>query len=428
MEVVKKLFNGVLIVITAIAVFMSCLLLYFVTFGKDKVPTSIVSTYATTVTDPQTGEELPTLEANYYSNKNKTGYEVLEFKINSYSGVAKQAIYSRGFQMVWDNEGNLVKYVYSPVESDKDFESDIWYYDSSNNSSFVTGHIYEWGDKMPIDINGQLYAVALDGQYVVTTKGFDLWKSIGNAFVGAFTNWDMFNHEENWYKYTDTTYDYTFEDLMLKIKDVIKSSSNGTGDSVIPLIDLGDFMHIYAYDAENGQFSSTPLGGDTANVLINSYFAMKTHYDNRGMAWFKQSMFNSVAGDSQFNKTGLSDNMEYWKSASVYTLTEKDFVSRYSSVDNGFYYALPNSLISELKTYENVEINIDFNLSNIDLNVLGFDYYALNGIKVKSLTISSKTQKDFRLLVGSLKDTGLTSADIHTSNVNLVNTNSGVEL
>ena len=215
---------------------------------------------------------------------------------------------------------------------------------------------------------------------------------------------------------------------MLKIKDVIKSSSNGTGDSVIPLIDLGDFMHIYAYDAENGQFSSTPLGGDTANVLINSYFAMKTHYDNRGMAWFKQSMFNSVAGDSQFNKTGLSDNMEYWKSASVYTLTEKDFVSRYSSVDNGFYYALPNSLISELKTYENVEINIDFNLSNIDLNVLGFDYYALNGIKVKSLTISSKTQKDFRLLVGSLKDTGLTSADIHTSNVNLVNTNSGVEL
>ena len=73
-----------------------------------------------------------------------------------------------------------------------------------------------------------------------------------------------------------------------------------------------------------------------------------------------------------------------------------------------------------------LSINITFNVSNLDVNVLGFDYYALNGIEVNSLTITSSTQRDFRLMVGSLKDTGLTSADIYLTNINLVNTNSGV--
>ena len=60
------------------------------------------------------------------------------------------------------------------------------------------------------------------------------------------------------------------------------------------------------------------------------------------------------------------------------------------------------------------------------MNVLGLDYYALYGLKINSLTISSTTQRDFKLLVGSLKDTGLTS--IETNNVNLVNINSGVSV
>ena len=59
-------------------------------------------------------------------------------------------------------------------------------------------------------------------------------------------------------------------------------------------------------------------------------------------------------------------------------------------------------------------------------NVLGFDYYACYGIKVKSLTISAKSNREFKLMVSSLKDTGLTS--IVTKNVTINNVNSGVEL
>lgn len=421
MEIAKKIANSVLIFLTAVATAMSCLLLYFNTLGKDKMPSAISSTYATTVTDPLTGEEKPVLEANYYSNKNGTGFEVVEFRVNAYSGVAKQGIYARGFQMVWDKDGHIVQYT-NPTTKEK---SNVWYYDSFDNTSFETGHIYKYGDKMVIDIDGDTYGVALDGQYTVQkshTDGWKIFRTVGLMGLNLLFEGTNFRTTET------KTYNYTFEDLLLKIKQIIKSCSNGTGDGVISLIDLGDFLHIYEYDTESGQFKGEPIGGNTSNSLINSYFTMATHFDSRGLVWYKQSIFNSVAGDSNYNISGLSDNVDYWKATTTFELSEQQFEARYSQVDNGFYYVLPTSLINEIKDYEDVEINITFNVSNLDVNVLGFDYYALNGIKVNSLTITSSTQRDFRLMVGSLKDTGLTSANIHLSNIKLVNTNSGVVL
>ena len=402
-DIAIRIVNIALVVVTVFLTLMSGVLLYYKTIGKDKVPSAITSTYATTVEDPQTGEQLPTIEANYYSNRNDNGYEVIELLFNCYSGISKQAIYSRGFQLVINEDGTK-----------------LYQYNRYDGVNFETGHEYEWGDIMVIDINGTTYGVALDGTYTITTKNFNLGKAIWHTISGLFTGW---NYEENAYNYDTKTYEYTFEDLLIKVGQILKSSSNGTGDSVISLVDLGDFLHIYEID-ENGQVSGEPVGNRT---LINSYFTMQTHYDNRGMVWAKQSMFGSVAGDSQFNISGIADNVDYWKVTSEVRLTEQDFVARYLTSENGYYYALSTEKINELKNFENIEINVDFNISNFeDVNVLGLDYYALYGLKIKTLTISSSTQRDFKLLVGSLKDTGLTS--IETNNVNLVNINSGVSI
>ena len=402
-DIAIRIVNIALVVVTVFLTLMSGVLLYYKTIGKDKVPSAITSTYATTVEDPQTGEQLPTIEANYYSNSNDNGYEVIELLFNCYSGISKQAIYSRGFQLVINEDGTK-----------------LYQYNRYDGVNFETGHEYEWGDIMVIDINGTTYGVALDGTYTITTKNFNLGKAIWHTISGLFTGW---NYEENAYNYDTKTYEYTFEDLLIKVGQILKSSSNGTGDSVISLVDLGDFLHIYEID-ENGQVSGEPVGNRT---LINSYFTMQTHYDNRGMVWAKQSMFGSVAGDSQFNISGIADNVDYWKVTSEVRLTEQDFVARYLTSENGYYYALSTEKINELKNFENIEINVDFNISNFEeVNVLGLDYYALYGLKINSLTISSSSQRDFKLLVGSLKDTGLTS--IETNNVNLVNINSGVSV
>ena len=410
-----RIVNIAIVIVAVVMTFLSGVLVYYKTIGKNHLPTAITSTYATTVTDPLTGEELPTIEANYYSNKNGTGYEVVELLFNCYSGIGKQAIYSRGFQLVYDDEGKIVPYTNSVGQT-----NDIYQYDRYDNTSFETGHSYTWGDKMLIDIDGKTYAVALDGQYTITTKRFSFIKAVGHTIAGLFTG---YNYAEKAYNIETTVHNYTFKDLLIKVGQILKSSSNGTGDSIISLVDLGDFLHIYPVD-DNGQIAAEPLG---VNTIQNSYFTMSTHYDNRGMVWAKQSIFESVAGDSSFNISGINDNVDYWKVETRYNLTEKDFTARYVTSDNGYYYVLSTDKLNEIKNFTNIEVNIDFNISNFEnVNVLGFDYYALYGIEVNSLTIRSNTQREFKLLVGSLKDTGLTS--INTQNVTINNINSGVDL
>lgn len=399
MEIAKKIFNIVLVIITIVAVFATGLLVYYKTIGKDKLPTGITSTLSTTITDPQSGEELPVLEANFYENANNHGKKVIEFKVNCYEGVGQQVIYARGFQLVYDNNNS------KPI-----FKQ----YNSSNNVDFVSGHYYNWGDKMPIEIDNKPYEVALDGKYETKHSELNSKKIARTVFcLGMNLLFEDVNYQN---EYT-IEHEYTFEDLLVKIGDIIKSCSNGTGDSIIPLIDLGNFLHIY----EPG--SQTPLGDGT---FINSYFTMKTHYDRRGMVWAKQSMFKSVAGDSNYNITGLDENVDYWQSRTQYNLTIDDFKAEYNTAEDGYYYSLPLDLIDKIKTYKKVDVNINFDISSQDKKVLGFDFYALNGIKVKSLTISSNQLQNFKLLNGSLKDTGLTNENIKLNNVKLINDNCGV--
>ena len=406
------LLNVSLVIVTVVMSVFSLVYAYYATIGKNKLPSGVTSTYATTITDPQTGEELPVIEARYYANTNKIGYEVIELLFNCYSGVGKQGVYSRGFQLVYDKDGNIVQ------NKEVDGTDDIFQYNRYAGVNFETGHDYKWGDKMIIDIDGKTYAVALDGTY----STYSVYYTAGDFLS---TLWGSLTKQEKYIKYhiDEKKHNYTFKDLLIKVKEIIRSSSNGTGESIIPLIDLGDFLHIYEVN-ENGQISGTPVG---VNTLQNSYFTMATTYNKSGMIWAKQSMFESVAGDSDFNISGIKEDVDYWKSVTNVTLTENDFVERYSTADNGYYYALSTEKINELKNFDNIEIHINFDISNFEnKNVLGFDYYACYGIKVKSLTISAKSNREFKLMVSSLKDTGLTS--ITTNNVTINNVNSGVEL
>lgn len=418
----KKIFNSAVIIVTCLLTFMTCLLVYYKTIGKNKLPDAVVSTYATTITDPQTGEEKPVIEANYYSNYNKTGYEVVEILFNAYSGVSKQAIYSRGFQLVKDKDGKVQPYHFETSDS-QSIDNNVWQYNRNGfGQSFLSAHDYSWGDKMIIDVDGKTYGVALDGEYVIHHKEFNLGGTIWQGVKNTFTlHWGRSSIK---YDEWDEPFKYTWEDLLNKFKGILSSYSDGTGDSIIPLVDLGDFLHLYSY--ENGQLSKEPIG---VGALQNSYFTVSAHYDLRGMTWAEQSLFGSVAGDSQFNISGIEDKADYWQSKFQYTINESMFDKRYVSTESGWYFALKNSELEKIKNFKNNEIIVVFDISKFkDIKVLGFDYYALFGVKIKTLTIKSNTQQDFKLLVNSLKDTGLTSETIKTQNVTLVNTQSGVEL
>lgn len=395
-----KIIGKILFALITILMFCSIIsLIYFKTFGADKVPTGVTSTYVTTMTDPLTNKTYNALEANYYANLNGKGYEAIEFLINAYSGVGKQTIYSRGFQLVWDKEGKLVKYTDPATGKEYDY---FEYNRNNSNQSFITGHKYEFGDHMFVDINKKTYAVALDGTYTVTTQKNSAWnllKIIVSPGISLLYEGFNPNKEES------TTHKYSFYDLLLKMKEIIKSSSNGTGEYVIPLIDLGDFLHVYDVN-DDGQISGESIG---AGTLQNSYFTVQTHYDTRGLMFANQSIFGSVAGNSSFNISGL-ETVDYWQARHEIKITEKDLVARYSDTEQGNYYYLNKDTIKKINQYENCELEIYIDLDNLD-SPIGFDYNAFKNIRIKSFKLLG-TNYTITLLPGALANTGITSSDI----------------
>lgn len=412
MKVFKAIVNTFIILLTLVMLSASIMLIYFKTFGADKIPSGVTSTHVTQMVDPLTGKTYNALETNYYANKNGTGYETIEFLINSYSGFGKQTIYSRGFQMVWDSSGNLVKYTDPSTGKQYDY---FEYNRNNSGQSFITGHKYNLGDKMFIDINGTTYAVALDGTYQISnqyTDGWMIFRTVGTMGL------NLLFEGTNFVKTETKTYEYTFVDLLIKIREIIRSANTGTGDSILSLVDLGDFLHVYEV-SEDGQISAEPISGRTLN---NAYFTTQTHYDRRGITLAEQSMFGSIAGDSNFNMSGIDTGVDYWQARTKLELSEADFTSRYSEIENGNYYYLSANKIEEIKSYTNAEVFIDINLDNLE-TPLGLDYYALSGVEINKLNIktTSFNSVEFKVLYNALHNTGIEFKDISSStNVELI--------
>ena len=404
----KKFINFSLIVLAFLGVIFT--LVYALTILQDSgLYNNSTSTYASSVTDPMTGEKLSPLAVSYFENYNNLGKEVVEFKIRAYSDSNKQALYERGYQLIIDEENG----------------NDLWYYDTVYGTSFPSGHPYDETTQEGqakefyyIDIDDELVALKLDGYsttYKTKTNGWKIFRTI--ATLGT----NLIFEDTNYEKTEVETHYYTMEELLLGMKDIVKGSSYGSGEYTMPLIDLGEFLHIY--EVNNGTIADEPIGSGT---LINSYFAVDIKYDRRGLSYAGQSMFGSVANDSNYNVTGIDFDVNYWTSHSIYNISQNDFEMRYSELNNGYYFSLSSDLINELKNYDNLDIYINFDLSVFDdISILGFDYYALNGIKVANLTITSDVNSNFVLMQGSLDGTNIEKINIH--NVTVEN-NSGLEV
>lgn len=392
----KKVINATVIILTVIMLMFCIGLIYFKTLGKNKLPTSLSATNTTTVTDPQTNEVKQFLEANYYSNKTGNGKEVVELRLNTYSGPERQAIYSHGIQLVIENGFGK-----------------LYFYNTHLNESFISCEEFAWGTPMYMNMNDELFALKMNGTrtYREVNVGKTLWFVISGLFTGYGNSYERIT--------TEFTEKYTWLDVMQYIKTMIISSSYGTGDSLIPMLNLNTFFNVYEVNSD-GQISAQPIGGNNINEFTANYFSVQCHYDNRGMVYAEQSLFNSVAGDSEFNISNIDFDVNYWQARNEYLITEKDFEVR---KNNGTEcYSLSNEIKNNLNLYNEIDIRVNFNVDNLENKEIGFDYLAFSGLSNQNikLEISSTDTVNFIIKYNSFSKTNIKIEDIKLTNVNLI--------
>lgn len=382
-----KFLNFVIILITVLATMIDFGYIYFTTIGKDKVPTGLTTSYVSSITDPQTNEDLTVMEVNVLSNEVNNGLPMVEFLINSYTDTSKSAVIGIGFQLVGD---------------------DLYYYNRTNSGSFQSVTEFDQQNSVfLIDIDEQLFALKLDGTYEVpVTDGWKIVRTIGTLGLNMF--WEGTNFEKI------ETHSYTIEEFMQAIRNTVVSNSNGTGEGILSLVDVSQYFNLY--DATtNEQISNEELGN---YGLTRSYFDVEYSYSKAGVNWAEQSLFGSVAGDSDYNTSSVDANKDYWQAVSHVELTEEDFERRTSALNEMDYLYLTANAIDKMNINTAVEIYISINLD--DDNIAGFDYYALANLKnIKSIEIISTNAVDFEILNGALNGTGFDVEDILASNVTL---------
>lgn len=395
-----KFTKVLLLILTIIFLAVDVIYLYYVVLGHlDK--TVISSAFANTQEDPLTGEKYSVFDINYYSNNQDSNkaFEVVELKINCFSEGSYQTILPRGIQMIVSKD------------SDDTERYDLYYYQVDHGINFISASSNYDNFVFPIKIKDELYGIRVGT--------FKKWKTY-RTISGFFNSWNNGNANckrvyddlelqasltgvSNKYFKTkpNDTYDvsYSFEEIMKYIRTLSKSQSKGYGDTYISAIDFSKYFELVKF--ENGSF--IPLNTSSSVDKITQdmfYYDANIHYDYRGLTNSKQSLFNSVKGNGQFNSNPaiISD---YWKVLVNYKISNDNYSLR--ETDDGYYLSLSEISLKQLNNYNcDFIFDVVIDLDSFKENVIGIDYYGLANLNIKNLMVISNLNRKFTLLENSL--------------------------
>jgi hypothetical protein len=407
----RMILTVVVIIVTVIMFVVDVVWLYMKLFVDP--PTTGAYTYVYTLTDGD--EEAYFIEINHYSAADGVGEEMSEVIFNYYGDYAMGYIRSYGIQKIGG------KY---------------YYYDGFNGASWSGITQKDENFKMIVDIRdeedieagrkGEPYAVVLDGTYKREDRTVNILKPVINIVKGVFgyigniaeeaqgkektSDWKYEDNGDSIWKdpFTDVTVHsvpYTFQDFLDAAVYNLTRSTYGFGEYVLPLVELQSYFSLQPF--RDGQFVD---GEQTTFSVAN--FAVKVNNHKSGVSYASQSSFGVVAGDPNFNVTGVAVEKDYWKVRVERTLTAEDFNYIYSPEFGGYLIDLPQSLIAAFAEYPSLTANIELDLSDKYLtdramDVVGVAEYGMFGLRVRTFKIIGYNGHIFRMLPHSMRDTYL---------------------
>ena len=330
------------------------------------------------------------LEVNYYSNSKENGIALQELKLNYFTDytLTSAAYRSTGMQFLGDLQPEDLTLVETTEEkANRDEAKGFSYYDSTDGISYDGNKIRTQLNRestFVIKIDDRPFQIQLDGTYEWTTyerQWYTLWiwnKPINNI----------------WY--------YTYIDVFADCMKAVKTNSAGFGDYYIT-VDLSEYFSIREFDKESGKYKS-----DNVTDIIKNYCVLKFHYDENGARNSTQSMFGCIDCNPSYDVEDKNIDTSYWQERMVYTLTNKDFVYRFSEVYDGYFVSLSMSTKTLFGDMPRTKVNIVFDTVFEDKNIVGIDYNGFENFEIDTLSISGKAQTFYVL------DKGLYNTNLQT--------------
>ena len=410
MKLLKTIGNCCLAFLTLIAVCVIIAFVYYHYFVHDKtvgvnyidnqIGLDIIG--ADELTDEQKDEyeDRYFLEANFYSNAKNNGIALQELKLNYFTDyqLLSTGYRSSGMQFLGDlQQSDLVLVETTEEQANRDEPSGFCYYDTTNGINWDGGKLRtQLNRETPfvISIDGKPYQIQLDKTYEWTTYSRQ-W----------YTLWI-------WNKPTTHVIYYNFLNVFADCMQAIRTNSAGYGDYYIT-VDLSEYFTIRAFDETTGKYKT-----DDVTDIIKTYSVLKFHYDENGARNSTQSLFGCIDCNPSYDISEETIDTTYWQERMTYTLTETSklngeeiFSYRYSEIYGGYFLSLTmdgKKLFADMpraKVNIVIDLQADY-LTDNNINIVGLDYNAFDGLEIDTFTIKGKPQTLY-LLERSLCDTNL---------------------
>lgn len=207
-----------------------------------------------------------------------------------------------------------------------------------------------------IDLDGQLYGMKLKGK----TK---------EAYLGSNGKvWDELIDSDDYINY----YLYYDMELILKLLyDSVNSLPYGTNDARV--FEFGNYFEYYEYK-DDGIYSADPVAVDKADLInkeVKSYYSIKITKHEGNIQKSSQSLFGSVAGNSNMNLTDITSD-DYFYGRTIITADNNAF-TRVKITENHIALKLKEEFITTYLPYvEKMQLQVLIDLDSITADGLEF--------------------------------------------------------
>lgn len=397
MKVLKIIGNCSLVFLAVIGVLVSIAFGYYHFFVHDitvgtnyidnQIGTDIIDSNDLSEEEKNEYEDRYFMEVNYYSNSKNNGIALQELKFNYFTDyrLTSDGYRSTGMQFLGDLKQSDLQIVETSEEEATQHEPNgFTYYDTTNGISWD-------GNKIRTQLNREtVFVIKIDNRpFQIQLTGTYEWTTYKRSW------WSLWLYNQPIKNILYYNYLNVFADCM----QAVRSNSKGFGDYYVT-VDLSDYFSIKEFDPETGKYKS-----DNVTDIIKNYAVLKFHYDENGARNSTQSMFKCIDCNPSYDVEDKNIDTSYWQERMLYTLTNKDFVYRYSEVYDGYFISLSMDMKSLFEKMPRSKVNIVIDAGLKDKKIVGIDYNGFENFEIDTLTINGSGT--FYLLEKSLYGTSL---------------------